>query len=161
MIFHTSKFYKSVLYALTHMDMDDLVSIHNSYCKELFCEDDVIGKMSDFNDNFCGLMPLELADLISKSPMSFHTSDKYYWIDGCGKICSGNNFEELPILVDVIAEYICENNEDFSNEKIADLLKIYNNNEMVLKDRQTGEILTDRYIDEGKSAKIITILTNY
>ena len=53
MIFHTSKFYKSVLYALTHMDMDDLVSIHNSYRKELSYEDDVIGKMSDFNDNFC------------------------------------------------------------------------------------------------------------
>ena len=161
MIFHTSKFYKSVLYALTHMDMDDLVSIHNSYRKELFFKDNVIKKMSDFNDDFSGLMPLEIADWISKSPMSFHTSDKYYWFDSCEKICSGNSFEELPILVDVIAEYICEHHVDFFNEKIADLLKIYNNIEMVLKDRQRDEILTDRYIDEGKSAKIITILTNY
>lgn len=98
---------------------EEYVNIHNAVAEEYSCED--ICHMDDFNELFTGVEPSVIAAMVAYG--DFNPSEDYFSFDGCGNLVSSNYPTEVASLSDRdIAEYIIENQEDFDNDDIADII---------------------------------------
>ena len=111
--------YEQIKEYLDDLDDDDLIEIHNEYCRASQNGDDEVFRMCEFDDLMCGLSPLEVVRRIDRD---FSENDDYFYFDGYGEVCSASRVEDMPIYTSDIARYIERTGDDFGNSDIFEIL---------------------------------------
>jgi len=115
--------YRGILEAIRNMSTDDVVNLHNNYCKAVNDMDGVIYPMELLDEEFTGINPLELAkrfhDGDGNPYDNYFRSNSYecietfnYWDD-----------ENSGIFVENIADYIAKSFDDLGNDEVAEILR--------------------------------------
>lgn len=107
---------------LKNLDNNTIIGLHNRYCEINSYYEDYIEDMSSFNEMFCDYKPLELVKSIGDN---FSPYDDFYR-KGVLEIESFSKYENSPVtFYKEIAEYCLDNDDDFDNKQIRDLLDEY------------------------------------
>ena len=111
---------EEVLEMLRDMDNWELIEIHNAYCEKVNYTDDMIYDMSMLNEFYHGKDPLDI--LLDAYNGAFNPNDDWFRWNGYGNLESTDRPVDDWIEIDDIADYIVENDEDFGNTDIRDLM---------------------------------------
>ena len=106
-----------VLEMLKDMNDSDLVAVHNEYCEKVRYDDDRIYYMEELNELMYSMKPLD----ILREGRNVDTNDDWIRWNGYGNLESTDCPEDWMDLDD-IADYIVENDEDFDNDDLRDLM---------------------------------------
>lgn len=110
----TAEAIHQVIDIINEMDCSDLVQLNNEYCEAINGMDSTIhSNDDDFLEDYFNTKA-DLARAITYG--DFRYMDNWVRFDGYGNLESFNymNQDQLCELVEVIAEYICENPSDFT-----------------------------------------------
>lgn len=110
--------------AINGMDNGELVQLWNEYTDKANYPDDHIYSMDEFNEIMYGRDPLDIALTIECG--DFNSSDDWFWFNGYGNICTayriGDDYENSPLDLDAVIDYIIEHGDSLYNDDIADIL---------------------------------------
>lgn len=104
------------------MNEAELLSTWNEYVVATQRSDDYIYYMEEFNDICNNMKPSEIVTCVQYGNFSY--GHDYFWFNGYGNFVSGWNVdsENSPVSIEEMADYIIENDEDFGNYGLRDLL---------------------------------------
>ena len=104
---------------LENMSESQLYTIVNEYFDKTNYYDDRIYDMDEFDEIMSGMSPSDIALKIFYG--DFRPNDHYFKFDGCANFQS---FDYISDEVDLeeIADYIVDNDEDFDNSDIREIL---------------------------------------
>ena len=104
---------------LENMSESKLFTIYNEYLDKTEYYDDRIYDMEEFDEIMSGMSPSDIALKIFYG--DFRPNDHYFKFDGCANFQS---FDYISDEVDLeeIADYIVDNDEDFDNSDIREIL---------------------------------------
>ena len=104
---------------LENMSESKLFTIYNEYLDKTEYYDDRIYDMEEFDEIMSGMSPSDIALKIFYG--DFRPNDHYFKFDGCANFQS---FDYISDEVDLeeIADYIVDNDEDFNNSDIREIL---------------------------------------
>ena len=104
---------------LENMSESQLYTIVNEYFDKTNYYDDRIYDMDEFNEIMSGMSPSDIATKIFYG--DFRPNDNYFRFDGYANLQS---FDYISDEVDLeeIADYIIDNDEDFDNSDIREIL---------------------------------------
>lgn len=104
---------------LENMSESQLYIIANEYFDKTEYFDDRIYNMDEFDEIMSGMSPSDIALKIFYG--DFRPNDHYFKFDGCANFQS---FDYISVEVDLeeIADYIVDNDEDFDNSDIREIL---------------------------------------
>lgn len=103
------------------MSDEDLIEIHNKYCKEVDWLEDYVYPMSEFDSQMWYKTPIEIAFAIRYG--SFNPRHQYFCFNGYGNLESFDKMSDFNRLdTSEIAEYIDENGNSFGYDPIEDIL---------------------------------------
>lgn len=109
---------EKIIEILENLCTEDAVEIWNDYCEETNNLDDHIFCMEEFDEVFQYSTPTEIVELIG----SFSTDDDYFTY-GIYGVDSFVNIDECSLWFPVdVARYSDENDEDFGNDDIREIL---------------------------------------
>lgn len=108
---------------IDNMDNADIIALHNEYCDAVNCYDNWVYYMSEFDEIMSGVEPWEVAR--SAFYGSFRPCDEYFYFNGYGNLESCDFFNQLPIYIDEIAEYIADNGDNLDNDDIQEIINEY------------------------------------
>lgn len=112
---------EEVMAFLNDLDNAEMVWIHNRYCDEAGYPDDEIYNMDDLNELLDGKDPDEILRMAYYG--DFRPCDEYFRFNGYANLESADYpVREGWIDIDDIADYIVENDEDFDNDDLRDLM---------------------------------------
>lgn len=99
------------------------ITLWNGYCDLANRMDDRIYYMDDFNKTMNGREPLDIAKTCYFGV--FNPIHELFWFDGYANLESGDwiDGERSPFYIDELVDYIIENEEDFGNDNIAEVLE--------------------------------------
>ena len=102
-----------------NMNESQLYTIANEYFDKTNYYDDRIYDMEEFDEIMSGMSPSDIALKIFYG--DFRPNDSYFKFDGCANLQS---FDYISDEVDLeeIADYIVDNDEDFDNSDIREIL---------------------------------------
>lgn len=106
----------AILHSLT---IDEQVSMHNEACDILGYSDDCFYSMCEFDDIFCNMKPWDIARMCYYG--DFYPNDGYFKFNGYGNPISASYPDNWIDFVQ-IAECCVDNDEDFGNNEIRELL---------------------------------------
>lgn len=108
---------------IEEMSTEDKVELWNEYCDSEYRFDDRIYSMEEFNEIMSGREPLDIAMTCYFG--DFDPTHKYFWFNGYANLESayGIDGEKSPFYIDDLVDYIVENEEDFGNDDIAEVLE--------------------------------------
>lgn len=100
----------------------ELVVIHNEYCDRAEYPDDTVYSMNDFDEIMSGSEPWEVARSCFYG--DFRPCDDYFRFNGYGNLVSFDWWEDdnSGIDVDAIAHYADDNEEDFDDDGLSEIL---------------------------------------
>ena len=104
---------------LENMSESQLYIIANEYFDKTEYYDDRIYDMDEFDEIMSGMSPSDIALKIFYG--DFRPNDHYFKFDGCANL---ESFDYISDEVDLeeIADYIIDNDEDFDNSDIREIL---------------------------------------
>ena len=93
---------------LSNFSTSDMVNLYNEYAYQI--SEDTIFSMSEFDEKFRGMSPLEIVKMVNESE-DFDIEDDYYWIDYTNSLISFSDWTDYnsPIEVSDLANYIIDN----------------------------------------------------
>ena len=108
---------------IEEMSTEDKIALWNEYCDSANRTDDWIYSMEEFDEQCSGMTPTEIAQSILYG--DFRINDNYFWFNGYANLESDNwiEGEKSPFYIDELVDYIVENEEDFGNDDIAEVLE--------------------------------------
>ena len=108
---------------IEEMSTEDKVVLWNVYCGSANRIDDWIYSMEEFDEQCFGMTPTEIAQSILYG--DFRINDNYFWFNGYANLESDYDIdgEKSPFYIDELIDYIVENEEDFGNDDIAEVLE--------------------------------------
>lgn len=104
---------------IDNMNADEQVAIHNRYCDEVGYSDDEIFSMDEINEWLAGKDPDEILRMAFYG--DFRPCDEYFCFNGYANLES-TDYPDEWIDIDDIVDYIIDNDEDFDNDEIRDIL---------------------------------------
>lgn len=117
--------YERIVSLLKDMNTADCVAIHNEYCDLTKYGEDHVYCMEDLDEVLGNCTPTDLACKIEYG--SFWINDRYFFFDGYANLSSFSQCScygtSTPIDIDAIAGFAVENNEDYGNTDICDILE--------------------------------------
>ena len=104
---------------LENMSESQLYIIANEYSDKTNYYDDRIYDMDEFDEIMDGMSPWNIATKIFYG--DFRPNDNYFRFDGCANL---ESFDYISDEIDLeeIADYIIDNDEDFDNSDIREIL---------------------------------------
>jgi hypothetical protein len=105
---------ESIVDQINNLDTEDLIRLHNSYCKEAnYSDNEIYGNDEDFFETFFSNNVIDAVRAASHGEYNF--SENYVKFDGNGNLESFNYFgtDDLIDEVYIIADFILENENDF------------------------------------------------
>lgn len=107
--------------ALEDLDTDNLVDAWNEFCEspDGFDDDHVYG-MGQFDEDFDGMSPLEIAEAVEDT--DFTTDDDYYYYTRNGNLSSTSSPEDNPIDVDWMVSHIVKSKDGLGNPDVQAVL---------------------------------------
>lgn len=111
--------YEKIKSALDEMSTAELVNVHNAYCNAANYMDDYIYDMNEFDEIMSGQTPWEIARCAYYG--DFCPAHDYFWFNGYANLCSADYQPEIIIIED-IAQYVDDNNDDLGNCDLAEIL---------------------------------------
>ncbi len=116
---------ESIMEVLQELDTCDLVRMWNDFCEEDSRMDDYIYLMEEFDDIMAGKEPWEIARACFYGH-EFCPAHDYFWFNGYGNLESADfpceELESCPIYLSEMAAYIMDNDEDFDNDELREVL---------------------------------------
>lgn len=108
---------------IEEMSTDDKIALWNRYCNEDSRADDFIYSIEYFDEIMSGREPLDIARTCYFG--DFDPTHKYFWFNGYANLESDDwiDGEKSPFYINELADYIIENEEDFGNDEIAEVLE--------------------------------------
>lgn len=108
---------------IKEMSTEDKVALWNEYCDSEYRFDDRIYFMEDFDEIMSGREPLDIARTCYFG--DFDPTHEYFWFNGYANLESDYDIdgEKSPFCIDELVDYIVENEEDFGNNDIAEVLE--------------------------------------
>ena len=104
---------------INNMGADEQVALHNRYCDEVGYSDDEIFSMDEINEWLAGKDPDEILRMAFYG--DFRPCDEYFRFNGYANLES-TDYPDEWIDIDDIVDYIIDNDEDFDNDEIRDIL---------------------------------------
>ena len=111
--------YEKIKSALDEMSTAELVNVHNAYCDAANYMDNYIYNMDEFDEIMSGQSPWEIARCAYYG--DFCPAHDYFWFNGYANLCSADYQPEIIIIED-IAQYVDDNNDDLGNYDLAEIL---------------------------------------
>ena len=114
--------YEKILETISNMSNSDIVSLHNEYCINAFCNDDRIYSMGEIDTELEGYTPIEIIRKTANN--NFNIDDDYFVFDGYLNLVSFNNpkCEKSPVYIDELAQHIDDYDDSLSNNSIQKIL---------------------------------------
>ena len=108
---------------------DELIYIYNDIVSNLY-NYEYIYRMEEMRDYFSGW---DVEDLINLGTSGFDSSDKYFYIND---VYGETSFSYLSDVINIgeMAEYLLQNEDNYNNDDIADIIDDYYNSEVELED---------------------------
>ena len=135
---------------LRGLDLNKLVMIHNDYCEKANYTNDTVYPMSELDAMLEGSRATEI---LGSAARNFNIHHRFFYYNGYGCICSFDSKYDMPINVDEIASYAWDNDEDFGDSDIREIMDETNketedeNGDIVVFDNYENEEDYD-YLDE-------------
>jgi hypothetical protein len=103
---------------------EDIVEIHNEYCRAINSMDDWIYSMDEIDEILYGEEPHRIL-LMQFNGHEFNPNDDYFYFNGYGNLESFNNFEDWNsnVYISDIARYIVSSGNDFGCYDIEEALE--------------------------------------
>ena len=115
----TEKEQKIVDY-INDMNEDEMVELHNRYCKAAGYKDNRIYSMGELDEVLDGRTP---TDILQRALYgSFSPSDAFFWFDDYANLGSASWAFALPICAEDIADYILLKEDSLGDDKIQEIL---------------------------------------
>ena len=118
--------YEKIKAALDKMSTAELINIHNEYCDAANYPDDHIYDMDEFDEIMSGHTPWETVRCAYYG--DFCPTHNYFWFDGYANLCSADYRPEIIVIED-IAQYIDDNDDDLGDCDLAEILDEEENDE--------------------------------
>ena len=114
---------KRIKEIIENMSEEDKISLWNNYCSNASTSEYWIYQMEEFDEIMSGREPLDIARTCYFG--GFNPTHEYFWFNGYGNLESDNwiDGEKSPFYIDELVEYIVENEENFGNDEIAEVLE--------------------------------------
>lgn len=126
---NTENLYNDIKECLENMNTSDIVYIHNQYCDAAKYYDNEIYDMSDFDELMSNCDPLEIARKCYYTSR-FCPDDDYFYFNGYANCITFDYYQDCDVIsIDEITKYILDNDEDFNNDEIRDILDNADNEE--------------------------------
>lgn len=115
--------YEKIVDCLENMTDDEIIKLHNEYCQNNCCYDDVIYSMDDFDE----IMGNQSAWDVARAAYfgNFSPMHEYWKFNAYGNLKSFYNAYEAKedeICIDEIATYIDENEDYLYNDELKEIL---------------------------------------
>ena len=130
---------------LDNMSESDLFWLYKEYVCQAQLYDDEIFDMNEFDEIMCASTPTDIALKIFYG--DFRPNDNYFKFDGCANLQS---FDYISDEVDLeeIADYIVDNDEDFDNSDIREILgEDDEEDEMEIYDISSMKLIQSYWLD--------------
>ena len=110
---------------LEDMSFDDLISVFNEYCRTIECYEDEFYYMDEFDDLFCGLTPLRIAEIVEGTDFNPRHDFFRETIYGVESYCSsGDVVDEINAqYIEELINHIVDNGDALDNNELADVIR--------------------------------------
>ena len=129
-----------------NIDSDTLVEINNDFV-DMTCNGMHVYDMGDFDSELGGYSPSEIANMVSNG--EYNEYDEYFVYEDYDSV---HTFGELSDYIETsdIMDYILENEEDFGQDAISDILKAGDEEEreIIIHENDNTETYTLKEFDE-------------
>ena len=108
---------------IEEMSTEDKVALWNEYCDSVNRTDDWIYSMGEFDEIMNGREPWDIVRTCYFG--DFNPTHEYFWFNGYANLESDDwiDGEKSPFYIDELVDYIIENEEDFGNDEIEEVLE--------------------------------------
>ena len=108
---------------IEEMSTEDKIALWNEYCDSVNKFDDRIYSMEEFDEIMNGREPWDIVRTCYFG--DFNPTHEYFWFNGYANLESDYDIdgEKSPFYIDELIDYIVENEEDFGNDEIAEVLE--------------------------------------
>jgi hypothetical protein len=105
------------------MSTEDKVALWNEYCDSTNRTDDWVYSMEEFDEIMSGRKPWDIVRTCYYGDLN--PTHEYFWFNGYANLESDDwiDGEKSPFDIDELVYYIVENEEDFGNDEIAEVLE--------------------------------------